>query len=131
MKKCDEITEQVIGCAIRVHEALGPGLLESVYDAALSIELEDSKVLFERQVRIPAVYRGHTLGHYRLDFVVDEQVVVEIKSVKGFKPVFEAQMLTYLRIADLPVGLLINFNSRLLTSGLHRYVSPKYRDNPQ
>ena len=118
----DELTEKIIGCAIEVHRELGPGLLESTYEAALCVELEDAGLRYERQVGMPVVYKGRTLGEYRLDLVVGDRVVVEIKSVERLDPVFDAQVLTYLRVARKPVGLLINFNSRLLKNGVRRFV---------
>jgi GxxExxY protein len=118
----DKLTERIIGCAIEVHRQLGPGLLESIYESALCVELEWEKIPFQRQVALPIEYRGRPLGEYRLDLIVEELVVVELKSVERFEPVFEAQLLTYLRLAKLRVGLLINFNSRLLRDGIKRYV---------
>jgi GxxExxY protein len=118
----DKLTERIIGCAIEVHRQLGPGLLESIYESALCVELEWEKIRFRRQVALPIEYRGRPLGEYRLDLIVEELVVVELKSVERFEPVFEAQLLTYLRLAKLRVGLLINFNSRLLRDGVKRFV---------
>jgi GxxExxY protein len=118
----DKLTERIIGCAIEVHRQLGPGLLESIYESALCVELEWEKIRFQRQAALPIEYRGRLLGEYRLDLIVEELVVVELKSVERFEPVFEAQLLTYLKLARLHVGLLINFNSRLLRDGVKRYV---------
>jgi len=118
----DKLTERIIGCAIEVHRQLGPGLLESIYESALCVELEWEKLRFQRQVALPVEYRGRPLGEHRLDLIVEEMVVVELKSVERFEPVFEAQLLTHLRLAKLRVGLLINFNSRLLRDGVKRYV---------
>ena len=121
MEAINQLTERIIGCAIEVHKALGPGLLEAMYEAALCIELADCGLRFERQVAIPALYKGRKVGEYRLDLVVGDAVIVELKSVERFDPVFEAQILTYLRVTGKKVGLLINFNSRLLISGVKRY----------
>jgi GxxExxY protein len=118
----DKLTERIIGCAIEVHRQLSPGLLESIYESALCVELEWEKLRFQRQVALPVEYRGRPLGEHRLDLIVEEMVVVELKSVERFEPVLEAQLLTYLRLAKLRVGLLINFNSRLLRDGVKRYV---------
>ncbi|MDQ7778368.1 MAG: GxxExxY protein [Planctomycetota bacterium] len=118
----DELTEKIIGCAIEVHRHLGPGLLENTYEEAMCIELELNGLRFERQVMVPAVYKGRKIGEYRIDLIVEDSVIVEIKSVERFDPVFEAQVLTYLRIKAKKVGLLINFNSRLLKDGIRRYV---------
>jgi len=122
MANINALTEKIIGCAIEVHRQLGPGLLEGTYEAALAIELEIAGIHFERQLIFPVVYKGRKIGEYRLDFLVDKQVVVEIKSVERFDPVFEAQVLTYLRVTGARVGLLINFNSRLLQEGIKRFI---------
>ena len=122
MKELNEITEEVIGCAIEVHRELGPGLLEASYESALCIELDDAGLGYQRQTVIPAVYKGRAIGEYRVDLVVEDAVVVEIKSVERSDPVFEAQVLTYLRVTGKKIGLLINFNSRLLRDGVRRYA---------
>ena len=122
MANINALTEKIIGCAIEVHRQLGPGLLEGTYEAALAIELEIAGIHSERQLIFPVVYKGRKIGEYRLDFLVDKQVVVEIKSVERFDPVFEAQVLTYLRVTGARVGLLINFNSRLLHEGIKRFI---------
>lgn len=114
----DKLTERIIGCAIEVHRQLGPGLLESIYESALCVELEWEKIRFQRQVALPIEYRGRPLGEHGLDLIVEDMVVVELKRVERFEPV----LLTYLRLAKLRVGLLINFNSRLLRDGIKRYV---------
>jgi GxxExxY protein len=118
----NKLTERIIGCAIEVHRQLGPGLLEGTYEAALCIELQSAGVSFVRQPLFPVLYKGHVIGEYRLDLIVNDTVVVEIKSVERFDPIFEAQVLTYLRVTGKPVGLLMNFNSRLLRDGVKRYV---------
>jgi GxxExxY protein len=117
-----QITERIIGCAIEVHRQLGPGLLEQTYEAALCIELQSAGMNFVRQPIFPVVYKGQTIGEYRLDLIVADAVVVEIKSVERFDPIFEAQVLSYLRFTGKKIGLLINFKSRLLRDGLKRYV---------
>ena len=116
------LTARIIGCAIEVHKALGPGLLESLYESAMCIEFDDLKIEHARQASIPAYYKGHLLGQYRVDLVVADRVLVEIKSVERSVPVFEAQLLTYMRLMNKRVGLLINFNSRLLKDGIKRLV---------
>ena len=118
----DPLTERIIGCAIEVHRELGPGLLEATYESALCIELQAAGLTFARQVVLPVIYKGHTIGEYRLDLIVEDAVVVEIKSVERYDPVFEAQVLTYMRVSGKKVGLLINFNSRLLKDGIKRFV---------
>jgi GxxExxY protein len=122
MEAINKLTEKIIGCAIEVHRVLGPGLLESVYEEALCIELSEAELKFKRQVNIPAVYKGRQVGQYRIDLIVEESVIVELKSVDRHDPVFEAQILTYLRVTEKKVGLLINFNSKLLRSGVKRFV---------
>src|SRR5262245_12583043 len=99
-----DLTEKIIGCAIQVHRALGPGLLEAPYVAALAIELAHKRLNFERQRRIPLEYRGAPIGDYYIDLIVENRVVVECKSVLRLEPVFGAQVLTYLRISGLRVG---------------------------
>jgi GxxExxY protein len=114
------LTSRIIGAAIEVHKALGPGLLESIYEEAMCIELEERGIPFTRQFRIPAYYKGRPLGTYVVDLLVDDRVIVEIKCVSQMSPVFEAQLLTYMRLTDKRLGLLINFNSRLLKDGIMR-----------
>ena len=116
----DPLTERIIGCAIAVHRALGPGLLEATYEEALCIEFEDRRLRFSRQVRVPITYRGRLIGEYRPDLVVEETVVVEIKSVERLIGLHQAQLLAYMRILKLPVGLLVNFNGETLRSGVKR-----------
>ena len=118
----DPLTERIISCAIEVHRELGPGLLEATYEAALAAEFEIQGLRFLRQPAFPVVYKGKEIGEYRIDFLVEDTVVVELKSVERYDPVFEAQVLTYLRVTGKKVGLLINFNSRLLTAGVKRFV---------
>jgi GxxExxY protein len=118
----NRLTERIIGCAMEVHRQLGPGLLEATYEAALCIELDDAGLKYERQLSFPVAYKGRTIGEYRLDLIVENSVIIEIKSVDRFDPVFEAQLLTYLRITNKKVGLLINFNRRLLRDGIKRFI---------
>src|SRR5947207_6382685 len=117
-----QLTETIIGGAIEVHRQLGPGLLEGTYEAALCIELQTAGLNFVRQPIFPVVYKGQVIGEYRLDLIVEDTVIVEIKSVERFDPIFEAQVLTYLRVTSKKIGLLMNFNSRLLRDGIRRYV---------
>jgi GxxExxY protein len=118
----DPLTERIIGCAIEVHRVLGPGLLEASYEAALAIEFGTAKLRFQQQIVIPVSYKGRPIGEHRLDFLVEDAVIVELKSVERFDPIFEAQILTYLRLSGKRRGLLINFNSRLLKDGVKRFV---------
>ena len=116
------LTERIIGCAIEVHRELGPGLLEGTYEAALCIEFANAGLVFLQQHKIPVVYKGHLIGEYKPDLIVENAVVVEVKSVERFDRVFEAQVLTYLKVTGKRIGLLINFNSRLLRDGVKRFV---------
>lgn len=118
----DPLTERIIGCAIAVHRELGPGLLESTYEKALCIELEEKGLSFERQTTIPVVYKGRPIGDYRMDLLVEDEVIVEIKSVERLIPVYEAQLLTYLKITGKKTGLLLNFNAALMKDGMKRLV---------
>jgi len=117
----DDVSEATIGAAIEVHRLLGPGLLEKTYERCLAVELADRGLGFRRQVRVPIDYKGTRIDcGYHMDFVVEDCLVVEIKAAAAITPVYIAQVITYLKLADKPVGLLINFNVRLLKDGLHR-----------
>ena len=118
----NELTATIIGAAIEVHRALGPGLLEPIYDAALCFEFDDRGVRYVRQHRVTAQYKGRTVGSFFVDLVVDDRVVVEIKSVASVAPIFEAQLMNYMRLTNKRVGLLINFNVPLLKDGVTRRV---------
>ena len=118
-----DVTQRIIGAAIEVHRHLGPGLLESAYEECLALELRAAGVPFERQIVLPVSYKGRTLdAGYRLDLLVADTVVVELKSVAELLPVHEAQLLTYLRLSGKRVGLLINFNVTSLRQGIMRRV---------
>ena len=111
----NDITEHVIGAAIEVHRTLGPGLLESAYETCLCRELQLRNIQYQRQLSLPVNYKGITLeSGYRLDLLVENQVVVEVKAIETLQPVHEAQVLTYMRLGGWRVGLLINFNVPLL-----------------
>ena len=116
------VTERIIKCAIEVHRQLGPGLLENVYEEAMDIECTLDGLDVLRQFKVPVLYRGKTIGEYKPDMLINNLVIVEIKSVERFDPVFEAQVLTYLKITNKRVDLLINFNSRLVKDGIRRYI---------
>jgi GxxExxY protein len=121
----NHITHDIIGCAIKVHKALGPGLLESAYAACLAFELTECGHAVEIKKPVPLVYRSITLSvSYSLDMLVDGQVVVELKSVDALAPIHDAQLLTYLRLTGCKVGLLINFNVPVVKDGIRRKVSP-------
>ncbi len=122
--KINELTEKVIGAAMEVHRALGPGLLESAYETCLARELAIQGIAFEQQVELPVVYRGVPLScGYRLDFLVEGELILELKAVEELLPIHEAQVLTYLKLSDKRIGLLINFNVALLKQGLRRIVN--------
>jgi GxxExxY protein len=117
----NKLTEQIIGAAMKVHSALGPGLLESAYQACLFRELEKQGVSVRSEVLLPVVYEGETIDvGYRMDLLVDEQVVVELKSVDKVLPIHEAQLITYLKLSNRKIGLLINFNVLHLRDGITR-----------
>lgn len=117
----DELTERIIGAAIEVHRTLGAGLLESIYEEALCHELSLRGIRFDRQVAIDVVYKGLHIRGQRLDLVVEEQVVVEVKSVRAVPDVAEAQVLSYLKACGLKRALLINFGATRVVSGIKRY----------
>jgi GxxExxY protein len=119
----EELTEQIIGAAIDVHRELGPGLLESAYEECLCHELHIRGLGFRRQVDLPISYKGLKLDcGYRLDIVVEDSVVIELKSIEQILPIHQAQLLTYLRLSGKKVGLLINFNVSVLKNGIARRV---------
>jgi len=123
-ERLNRITETILGGAIEVHKALGPGLLESAYEASLAFELGDRGLNVEHQKELPVRYRGVLLDcGYRPDLLVEGAVVVEIKSVEGLLPIHKAQLLTYLKLTGCKVGLLINFNSIKLVDGVVRLVN--------
>jgi GxxExxY protein len=118
-----ELTERVIGLAIEVHRLIGPGMLESVYEGCLCYELGQAGIAFERQTGIPVAYKGVQFDEgFRADILVDRQLILEIKAVASILPAHEAQLLTYLRMSGLRLGLLFNFHARLLKDGLRRLV---------
>lgn len=118
------LTEHVIGLAINVHKAFGPGLLESAYEEFLCMELGDANIPFKRQARILATYKGRKSAlAYRADILVGQDLIVEVKSVDKIVPMHEAQILTYLRLSGRRIGLLLNFNAVLLKDGIRRFVN--------
>jgi len=117
------VTAQIIGAAIEVHRALGPGLLESTYESCMEFELVGRGLFTERQKVLPVAYKGANIAYaYRIDLLVERQVVVELKSVTRLEAIHQAQMLSYLKLSGCPVGLLINFNVKQLKNGLRRVV---------
>lgn len=120
----NKITESIIGAAIRVHRELGPGLLESAYEACLVYELVKAGLKIEQQKPLPVIYQEVQLDcGYRLDILVEDKVIVEIKSISRFEAIHEAQLLSYLKLSDCRVGLLINFNVQVLKNGIKRVVN--------
>lgn len=120
-RELNQISGQIIGAAIEVHKALGPGLLESAYESCLDYELRQRGLHVEQQKALPLVYKGMQLDcGYRLDLLVENAVIVELKSVDALLPIHTAQILSYLRLAGLSLGLLINFNVMILKHGIHR-----------
>lgn len=123
------LTRDIIGCAIDVHKHFGPGLLESVYEQCLAIDLAQKGFDVEKQLLMPVVYKGHILENaYRLDLWVNRKVVVEIKAVEKILPVHEAQILSYMKLSKSPLGLLINFNEKLLKDGVKRYALTEFAE---
>ena len=117
------LTEKIIGAAIEVHRALGPGLLESAYEACLVYELAQRGLKVEQQKPIPLVYKSVRLDRgYRLDLLVENTIIIEIKAVEELHPIHEAQLISYLKLSGFRVGLLINFNVRLLKDGIRRFI---------
>jgi GxxExxY protein len=118
----DALITRIIGCAIRVHSELGPGFLETIYASALEVEFAHEGLAFEREKPIVVRYRDEVIAGQRLDFVVNEQVILEIKAANRLEPVFQAKLISYLRATKLRVGLLINFNVPLVKDGIKRIV---------
>ena len=119
----DQLTGKVIGCAIEVHRALGPGLLESTYEQCLAHELQLNSIGFCLQYPLPVDYKGVRLDcGYRVDVLVEQQLIVELKSVEEIKNIHRAQLLTYMKLANVKTGLLINFNVKVLKEGIERFV---------
>lgn len=119
----EELTSGICGAAIEVHKHLGPGLLESAYEECLCFELSQRKLAFERQVPLPIQYKQVQLScNFQMDLVVEDKVILELKSVESILPVHEAQLLTYLKLSRIRVGLLLNFNVKLLKDGITRRV---------
>ncbi|NRD20884.1 GxxExxY protein [Winogradskyella eckloniae] len=120
----DKITENIIGSAIEVHKALGPGLLESAYQECLLYELKSIGYCVKREVSMPIVYKDIKLDHgYRIDLLVENKIVLELKTVERFTDVHTAQILTYMKLGNYPLGLLLNFNTKLLKNGIKRFIN--------
>jgi len=120
----NDIATKIIGVAIELHKKLGPGLLESAYESALTFDLKEAGLKVERQVPMPFIYKDVNLETgYKIDLLVEGLVIIEIKSVDTLAPVHFAQLLTYLKLSERKLGLLINFNTKLLKEGIHRIVN--------
>ena len=119
----DDISKRVIGCALEVHRFLGPGLLESAYEQCLAFELSSHNIKFKRQEPVPVIYKGIKLDcGYKIDLLVEDELIVELKSVSEINHLHEAQILTYMKLTQKQTGLIINFNSQLLKNGIKRFV---------
>lgn len=118
----NKTTEKIIGCAIEVHRALGPGLLESIYEKALCYEFTINNITYQNQTIVPIIYKETTLGNHVIDILVENEIIVEIKAVERMNPLYEAQLLSYLRLCDKKLGLLINFNVPYLREGIKRMI---------
>lgn len=117
-----DVTERIISCAIEIHSTLGPGLLESIYEEALEQELKLRDILYEKQKEINLIYKGKAIGKHRIDYLIENKVIVELKAVETMNKIYEAQLLTYLKAMDKKVGLLINFNVERLKEGIKRLI---------
>ena len=124
MRNLDELSYKVIGCAMEVHNVLGPGLLESVYEQALIHELAMTGIAVKRQVEVDVNYKGMNIANgLRVDLIVDDELIIELKSVEEIKPIHQKQLQTYLKLLDKRIGLLINFNTINLKDGIKRIVN--------
>jgi len=120
----NKVTEKIIGAAIEVHKALGPGLLESAYQECLLFELQSLGLEVKKEVSLPIIYKTIKLDHgYRIDLLVENEIVLELKTVESFTDVHSAQILTYMKLGNYPLGLLINFHTKLLKNGLKRFIN--------
>ena len=118
----DPLTRRIIACAIEMHKRLGPGLLEKLYQEAMVIEMELNSLHVEKNVNVPVEYKGKPIGNYFIELLVEDTVILELKSVERHDPVFEAQILSYMKLTGKKVGLLINFNSKMVKDGIKRFV---------
>ena len=124
MLKGNQLTNEIIGSAIEVHRHLGPGLLESTYEECLAFELQERDLTVERQLELPVLYKGNQLEqNYRIDLLVNNQVIIELKSIKKIEPIHDAQLLTYLKLANKKYGLLLNFNVPVMRQGIRRLLN--------
>jgi GxxExxY protein len=130
-KSINQVSSKIIGCAIEVHRQLGPGLLESVYERCLITEMREIGLEVQSQVFVPIIYKGKDLGcKFKLDLLVNDIIIVEEKAVEAMLPLFEAQLLTYLKMTNKPKGLLINFNCRNVSKDLISLVTHTFKEYP-
>ncbi|MCD0467911.1 GxxExxY protein [Flavobacterium sp. ENC] len=123
-EEIDAISYKIIGLAIEVHKQLGPGLLESAYQECLYYEIVNSGLLVEKQKALPIIYKDIKLDHgYRIDLLIEDKIVIELKTVEAFTDVHFAQILTYLKLGNYPLGLLINFDSKILKNNIKRFIN--------
>ncbi len=119
----DDLSNRVIGAALEVHKNLGVGLLESAYEAALAYELQERNISFKQQASLPVQYKNIEIDcAYRIDLLIENMLIVELKAVEKVLPIHQAQLMTYMKLANIPTGLLINFNTKLLKNGIKRVV---------
>lgn len=126
LTRINATSERAIGCGVTVHRTLGPGLLESIYRKCLVVELGAAGLSIKTHQRIPLQYRGQRVGNLEFDILVEDCVIVEVKAVERLHPVHAAQVITYLKLTDCPVGLLMNFNATTLKAGLKRLEHPDF-----
>ena len=118
-----ELSHQVIGLGIEVHKHLGPGLLESIYQECLAYELSTHGIQFQKEMEIPVIYKGQDLKmNYRIDFLIENRLIIELKAVENLLGIHKAQLLTYMKLTEIKTGLLMNFNSPVLKNGIQRFV---------
>ena len=123
-ERYNQFTAQIIGCAMEVHKQLGPGLLESAYMKCLRYELESKNISFTTEQILPLKYKGsEKIGVYYMDFLIEDHIVLEIKSVEAIHEIHRAQLLTYMKIGNYKLGLILNFNVKIMKDGIHRYVN--------
>jgi len=123
-KEWNDLTGVILGCCLEVQKEVGPGLLESVYEDCLAREFSDRGLDFQRQKAVPVIYKGSLVGDpFRLDFLVEGKVIVEVKAIERVIPIHEAQVLTYLKLTGCPIALIVNFHSPLLKEGVRRFMN--------
>jgi|JI10StandDraft_1071094.scaffolds.fasta_scaffold41927_4 GxxExxY protein len=123
----DNLSKRVIGLAIEVHKSLGPGLLENTYKECLALEFKENGINFEKEKELPVVYKGLEVAcGYRIDLKVENSLIIELKSVSSLNSIYDAQILTYMKLSKIPIGLLINFNVKILKDGIKRFVLKEF-----